>query len=625
MIDNFRMRFAFTRSMSALLISGAVLSTFAAAAVTPEQRKELAAISREVGEAAKLIRRKKLDEAEQGLQAAERRLEELIAAGVSESEPIVAGIQRNISLRQRALAIQRGEKPEDLGVSFSDDVAPIIEENCLGCHGSNNPRGGLRLDTFTGWEEGGASRLPLGRVLLPRLMANPPQRMPKGEDPLAPNEIQTIARWMREGAKFDGKSKDAAIGEKKGEDSEEEAALMIAKPTGNETVSFVNDVAPFMVNICGQCHMGDNPRGEFNITTFEGVMKGGESGQVIEPGSPDGSRLWLLVSNKEQPRMPPGQLRITAANYNALTTWIREGAKFDGSDPKKPLREIVPTVDAMRAKELAKLSPEQFVEHRREKSEAAWKKAFPKEQSTPVETEQFLVYGNVESDRLTQIGGWADELALLLRSTFGAQETPLWKGKLAIFVAQDRFGYEEFALAVNDRAQVPKEVHGHTVLAPDFDEAYIVLEDIGDEPSATSPGFKAQLANYLTQAFLERRSSNLPDWVVQGSGLHVAAGIDENNPYFPALRSRVDDALKSLTRPERIFEDGTFPPGDVATVGYALVEYLIQVGGAQKFSQFLMRIGQSGNVNASVQAVYGTTPAALAMAFAQSVAARRGP
>ncbi|HEX6985422.1 MAG TPA: c-type cytochrome domain-containing protein [Planctomycetaceae bacterium] len=593
------------------------------AAITPEQRKELAEISKEVGDASKLLRKKQVDEAEQAIDAADERLKALLDAGVPESEKLVGVIQRNIALRRRAIALQRGEKPADLGVSFSDDVAPIIKSRCLTCHGGDDPRGGLRLDTFAGWKQGGASRQPLARVLLPRLTApNPQQRMPKGEEPLTGLQVETIARWLREGAKFDGKGDDVPIGEKADEADGPDEAPVIVKPEGGETVSFVNDVAPFMVNICGRCHMGNNPRGGFDMTTFEGLMKGGDSGAVIEPGDTESSRLWLMVSNKEQPRMPPGQLLITRRNYEALTTWIKEGAKFDGDDPKKPLRELVPSDGEMRSEELAKLSPGELVAHRRERSEAHWKKAFPKEPSAHVETEQFFVYGNVGEDRLKQTAAWADEQAATLRSMFGA-ETPLWKGKLAVFLVKDRFGYEEFALAVDGRPQVPPEVHGHVVVTSDSDEAYVVLEDVGDEPSADNPGLKAHLANHLTQAYLLREGDRLPDWAVQGTGLHVAAKSAPDNPYFAALRSGVEESLKAVRMPEQLFADGTFPPAESAAVGYALVEYLIQAGGPAKYAQFLARLAQGTDPTAAIQAVYRTTPAALATAFAQNVSMRR--
>jgi mono/diheme cytochrome c family protein len=600
-------------------------------AVTPEQRKELAAISQQVGDASKLLRKKQVDEAEKAIEDAETRLKALLDAGVPESERLVSIIQRNIALRHRAIALQRGEKPASLGVSFSEEIAPIINGSCVKCHGANDPKGGLRLDTFAGWEKGGASKQPLGAVLLPRLTTpNAQQRMPKGQEPLTQFQLQSIAKWIQEGAKFDGRGKDAPIGEKASEEEKEEKMPVIAKPTGGETVSFVNDVAPFMTNICGQCHMGNNIRGGFNITTFEGVMKGGESGQVIEPGDPDASRLWLMVSNKEQPRMPPGQLRITRENYDALTTWIKEGAKFDGDDPKKPLRDLVPTMGEMQAKELAKLSPDEFVAHRRTKSDAEWKKAFPKEPTAPIETEQFLVYGNVSADRAKQIAAWADEQAASLHTMFAAKEKPLWKGKLTIFVAKDRFGYEEFALAVNNREQVPTEVHGHAVVSPDFDDAYIVLEDRGDEPTAASPGMRASLANFLTQAFLLRGGTKLPDLVVQGTGLYVASKPNgaaskgtEPNPYFTSLRAGVEESLKSVTAPARIFADGTFPPGEAAAVGYALVDYLMTVGKPLKFSQFIKRLSETGDPAVAIEAVYQTTPGDLATLFAQSLSTRR--
>lgn len=607
-------------------IAAILLSTFAlpgGAAVTPEQRKELAEISKEIGEAARQIRRKELDAAEKAIDAAEGRLEALINAGVSENERLVGVIQKNIELRRRAIALQRGDKPANLGVSFSDDVAPIIRENCLGCHGANDPRGGLRLDTIAGWKQGGASMQPLGRVLIPRLTTpNPRQRMPRGEQPLAANEIETIARWMREGAKFDG-TDDAPIGEKAGEMEEKAEPVTIPKPDGDETVSFVKEVAPFMVNICGQCHAGNDPRGGFDMTTFEGVMKGGDSGQVIEPGDTEGSRLWLMVSNREQPRMPPGQLLITRKNYDALTTWIKEGATFDGDDPRKPLRELVPSAMEMQSRELAQLSPEEFLAHRVEKSDAHWKRAFPKDEPKHVDAEQVLVYGNVNESRREQAAVWANEQIALLRETFGAKEPRLWKGKLTIYLIKDRFGYEEFSITVNNRSQVPQDVHGHAVVTSDYDDAYIVIEDVGDTATANSPGLRALLTANLTKAFLIREGAELPDWAVQGTGLYLAAKQEENNPYFAGLRSGVDESLKAVRMPEQIFRDGTFSPAEATAVGYALVDFLVQSGGPAKFSRFLEQVARNGDAAAGIQSVYGTTPAQLATAFARNAAMRR--
>src|SRR5690606_5565021 len=79
------------------------------AAVTPEQRKEMGQLNRDLREASGLIRRKKLEEGEEILKQVEEKLEALIEAGVPENERMVQGIKRTLGLAQRSLAMQRGE------------------------------------------------------------------------------------------------------------------------------------------------------------------------------------------------------------------------------------------------------------------------------------------------------------------------------------------------------------------------------------------------------------------------------------------------------------------------------------------------------------------------------------
>ena len=44
-------------------------------------------------------------------------------------------------------------------VSFINDVAPILKENCYGCHGSKNPKGKLDIVKTAGyWLKGAADR-----------------------------------------------------------------------------------------------------------------------------------------------------------------------------------------------------------------------------------------------------------------------------------------------------------------------------------------------------------------------------------------------------------------------------------------------------------------------------------
>ena len=92
---------------------------------------------------------------------------------------------------------------------------------------------------------------PQRSLVMTRLTADAEQRMPKGGSRLPDDELNIIARWIAGGAEFDGADSAAAIG----------ASLIPQKPpvsvvmaNGTETVSFKNDIAPWMVNVCLRCH-----------------------------------------------------------------------------------------------------------------------------------------------------------------------------------------------------------------------------------------------------------------------------------------------------------------------------------------------------------------------------------
>lgn len=103
-------------------------------------------------------------------------------------------------------------KSDSSTVSFARDVAPILRENCVGCHiGGQQASGGLRMDTFSQLMRGGGSGTIIeppkdsDSLLIQKLKGQAGQRMPAGgRPPLAESQIQTIATWIREGASFDG-------------------------------------------------------------------------------------------------------------------------------------------------------------------------------------------------------------------------------------------------------------------------------------------------------------------------------------------------------------------------------------------------------------------------------------
>lgn len=100
-----------------------------------------------------------------------------------------------------------GGSPPDKVVHFAESICPILVKNCVGCHGPDKQKGGLRLDRRDLALRGGQS----GKVIEPgksgesllikRLTADDPEeRMPAQGDPLAPDEINLIKRWIDQGA-----------------------------------------------------------------------------------------------------------------------------------------------------------------------------------------------------------------------------------------------------------------------------------------------------------------------------------------------------------------------------------------------------------------------------------------
>lgn len=104
-------------------------------------------------------------------------------------------------------------------VSFLADVAPLLIENCNGCHlAARQTSGGLQFDSISQLLRGGDSGpiisvgKPSESLLIRKLKGLEGQRMPAGgRPPLSPEQIGKIETWIQEGAKFDGSSPDANI------------------------------------------------------------------------------------------------------------------------------------------------------------------------------------------------------------------------------------------------------------------------------------------------------------------------------------------------------------------------------------------------------------------------------
>ncbi|HUV97494.1 MAG TPA: c-type cytochrome domain-containing protein, partial [Acidobacteriaceae bacterium] len=95
------------------------------------------------------------------------------------------------------------------GSFYAKHINPILDENCVSCHGEAKTKGGLRLDSYEllmrGGKHGGViiPGKPEQSLLLKRVTLPPDHKqfMPaEGKPPLKPEEIAWIRAWILDGA-----------------------------------------------------------------------------------------------------------------------------------------------------------------------------------------------------------------------------------------------------------------------------------------------------------------------------------------------------------------------------------------------------------------------------------------
>ena len=99
-----------------------------------------------------------------------------------------------------------------------------------------------------------------------------------------------------------------------------------AMSADGEAVSFVESVAPILVNQCGRCHVRGN-RGDFSAASYNALMQSTH----VATGLADESRLIEVIVDGDMP--PNGN--VPAKDLETLKMWIAQGARYDGDMPNQ--------------------------------------------------------------------------------------------------------------------------------------------------------------------------------------------------------------------------------------------------------------------------------------------------
>ena len=87
-----------------------------------------------------------------------------------------------------------------------------------------------------------------------------------------------------------------------------------------------------LIQRCSQCHGAQLQMSKLDLSSREGMLKGGEKGTALVPGNAEASPLYLRVAGLQQPAMPMAPVpALNAQEVALLKDWINQGAKWESS------------------------------------------------------------------------------------------------------------------------------------------------------------------------------------------------------------------------------------------------------------------------------------------------------
>jgi uncharacterized membrane protein len=97
---------------------------------------------------------------------------------------------------------------------------------------------------------------------------------------------------------------------------------------------FADVVGPMLVERCASCHNEDKQEADLVLTTYAGVMRGGESGRVVVAGNTQLSELLRRIElpHDDEEFMPAdGKTPLTDQQVAIIRWWIEAGAPEGGT------------------------------------------------------------------------------------------------------------------------------------------------------------------------------------------------------------------------------------------------------------------------------------------------------
>ncbi len=607
-----------------LTFSCAVTPTLCGA-ITAEQRRELTALSTALSKVSTLFGRNQLTQSAEGIVELQQRIEKLAASGDEEVLKALDDVHRKLVRAHALLELEGIELPPipELkaagpmpsgtpgagGASFVKDVAPMLVAKCGRCH-VDGSRGDFNMPNYEALMRGARSGVvifpndPSGSRIVEVIETGD---MPRGGR-LTPQEFDSLKNWIAAGAKFDGDNPQASLNMFAAPGGNAPVAPTVATATGNETVSFARDIAPVLATSCFGCHVNaQNARGNLNMSNFQTMLRGGDSGPPITPRQPMTSLLVQRIKGEGgEPRMPMGREPLSDEVIAKFEKWIAEGATYDGPNPTMNVVQVAALAKAQNS------THEELSADRMALALQNWQLGSAGAKGDQHETKNFFLVGNVGAATLEEIGKRAELLVPKVAPIFGApSDKPLLKGRMSMFFLKQRYDYSEFGQMIEKR-ELPKEWRGHwsyTIV-----DAYGAMIPPTDE-SYTLDGLIVQQVAGTYVASL----NNPPRWFSEGSARVAASRLAAKDPRVIAWKNGLGPALAKMARPDD-FLTGKMAPEDADIASYSFVSGLMK--DSKRFAALLDGLRAGGEFPQVFTSIYGASPEKVAEIWARTVGPR---
>jgi cytochrome c553 len=100
--------------------------------------------------------------------------------------------------------------------------------------------------------------------------------------------------------------------------------VLIGPGRADEPLVFESDIQPLLAQKCGKCHGANARKGGLDLSSIQGLRRGGESGEPVIAPTPDESLLWIMANGGGMP--PEGEPPLTGQELAIIERWLVSGA-----------------------------------------------------------------------------------------------------------------------------------------------------------------------------------------------------------------------------------------------------------------------------------------------------------